>query len=399
MAPLPGLWSELILAFLAGTLLNLTPCVLPVIPLKIRTILHHAGASPQRRVEAAIAFLSGTMLLFLAIGGLSALLHWTWGTMFQSPAAIAFLVALMVGFAGMIFFDIDMPVPAFAHRVGGGRHMEPLLSGALAAVLSTPCTGPFLGGVLAFAITRAPIVLMSVFLFVGLGLAFPYVVILLRPSLLARLPKAGEWSARLRQALAFLLLAGAVFFMQSLLPQNLTLWLWRAWAFGLAVWAGVTIARRSSRGVRAVAVGAAALGLSTALAGGLLMPSRGGPLHWQAFTETRLVAARHMHRPVLVEYTAAWCINCKILEKTVYADPAVVRVARSVHLIALRVDLTRPNQAFERMLVKDGGAGLPFAEVRNANGRITKVLRGLFTSATLITAIDRNTEFRTDATG
>ncbi|MEB8512597.1 cytochrome c biogenesis protein CcdA, partial [Acidithiobacillus ferriphilus] len=168
-------------------------------------------------------------------------LHWTWGVLFQSPAVIAFLVALMAGFAAMIFFDIDMPVPAFAYRMGGGRHMEPLISGVLAAILSTPCTGPFLGGVLAFALTQAPAVLVTLFLAIGLGLAFPYVVILLRPSLLDRLPKVGEWSRRLRQALAFLLLAGAVFFAGSLLSTHVTLWLWRAWAVGLAVWAGVAI--------------------------------------------------------------------------------------------------------------------------------------------------------------
>ncbi|WP_287761735.1 protein-disulfide reductase DsbD [Acidiphilium sp.] len=393
-----GLPSELALAFLAGVLLNLTPCVLPVIPLKIRTIIHHAGASPRQRVEAAVAFLAGTLLFFLAIGSASALLHWTWGVLFQSPAVIAFLVALMAGFAAMIFFDIDMPVPAFAYRMGGGRHMEPLISGVLAAILSTPCTGPFLGGVLAFALTQAPAVLVTLFLAIGLGLAFPYVVILLRPSLLDRLPKVGEWSRRLRQALAFLLLAGAVFFAGSLLSTHVTLWLWRAWAVGLAVWAGVAIVRRGTLAVRIVAISAAALGLSTAFAGGLLMPPHGGPLHWRPFTKAQLVAARRAHRPVLVEFTAAWCINCKILEKTVYVAPSVVRAAQHENLVALRVDLTRPNPALERLLVKDGGAGLPFAEIRNPEGHITEIFRGLFGPAALAAAIDRSAS-RLDMTG
>ena len=99
-----GLPGELALAFLAGALLNLTPCVLPVIPLKIRTIIHHTGAAPRHRLEAATAFLAGTLLFFLAIGSVSALMHWTWGALFQSSAVIAFLVALMAGFAAMIFF-------------------------------------------------------------------------------------------------------------------------------------------------------------------------------------------------------------------------------------------------------------------------------------------------------
>lgn len=385
---LVGLPGEFALAFVAGTLLNLTPCVLPVIPLKVHGILHHAGAAPRRRAEAAIAFLSGTLLFFLVVGSASALLHWTWGVLFQSQAVIAFLIALMMGFAVMIFFDLSVPVPALAYRLGGGRHMEPLISGALAAILSTPCTGPFLGGVLAFAIAQPPPVLIGVFLFVGLGLAFPYVVILLRPSLLSRLPKAGEWSHRLSQALAFLLLAGAAFFSQSLLPQGVTLWLWRAWAFGLILWTGATVMRRTTWAARVVATSTAVLGLSTAIAGGMLIPAQEGPLHWQSFTEARLSAARHWRRPVLVEFTAAWCINCKILETTVYAAPRVVQAAQRNKLVALRIDLTRPNRAFEQILVKDGGAGLPFAEIRDPQGKITKVFRGIFTSADLAMAID-----------
>ncbi|OYV42014.1 MAG: hypothetical protein B7Z75_14545 [Acidocella sp. 20-57-95] len=99
-----------------------------------------------------------------------------------------------------------------------------------------------------------------------------------------------------------------------------------------------------------------------------------------------------------MEFTAAWCINCKILEKTVYVAPAVVRAAQRENLVALRVDLTRPNPALERLLVKDGGAGLPFAEIRNPEGHITEIFRGLFGPAALAAAIDRSAS-RLDMTG
>lgn len=379
--------GELALALVAGALLNLTPCVLPVIPLKIRTIIHHAGGTRLRRMEAAIAFAAGTLLFFLAIGIASAMLHWTWGVLFQSPWVIAVLVAMMASFAAMIFLDISMPVPGFAYRTRGGRHLEPFVSGVLAAILSTPCTGPFLGGVLAFAITQSPPTVIAIFVFVGIGLSLPYVVILLRPSLLSHLPRAGEWSDRLRQALAFLLLAGSVFFAQSLVSPDFGLWLWRAWAIALGLWAAVTALRSAGWATGVVVMGFAAVALSTSYAGGLLMPPQNGPLHWRPFSTQRLDAAERMHRPVLVEFTAAWCINCKILEKTVYVDPAVVRAARQERLLALRVDLTRPNQFLEHLLVKDGGAGLPFAVIRNREGRIIERFAGIFTSASLIRAI------------
>ncbi|MBW4035364.1 MAG: DUF255 domain-containing protein [Proteobacteria bacterium] len=382
-----GLPGELALAVVSGLLLNLTPCVLPVIPLKIRTIIHHAGAAPGPRAEAAIVFATGTLLFFLTIGIATALLHWTWGALFRSPLTIAVLVVMMASFAAMILLDITMPVPGFAYRTGRGRLLEPFISGGLAAILSTPCTGPFLGSVLAFAITQPPSIVITIFMCVGIGLALPYVVILLRPSLLAYLPRAGEWSHRLHQALAFVLLAGAVFFAQSLVSPDFGLWLWRIWAIGLLLWASTLVLRKTTWATRMVVIGFATVALSTSYAGGLLMPSHAGPLHWRPFAPWRLATARRTHRPVLLEFTAAWCINCRILEKTVYVDRAFVRAARQVHMLALRVDLTRPNQSLEHLLVKDGGAGLPFAVIRNREGRITKRFAGIFTSTSLIQAI------------
>ncbi len=392
---LPG---ELALALVSGMLLNLTPCVLPVIPLKVRIIIHHAGSTLRRRTESATAFAAGTLLFFLIIGIASALLHWTWGALFQSPSVIAVLVALMASFAAMIFLDITMPVPGFAYRTGGGRYLEPFVSGALAAILSTPCTGPFLGGVLAFAITQPPAVVVTIFMSVGIGLALPYVVILLRPSLLAHLPKAAEWSHRLRQTLAFLLMAGAVFFAQSLVSPDFALWLWRAWAMALLLWTTAIALRKNTLAAKAVVIAFAVAALSTSYAGGLFMPPHRGPLHWRLFTTSRLARSTREHRPVLVEFTAAWCINCKILEKTVYVDPAVVRAAREVHVLALRIDLTRPNRSLQQRLVRDGGAGLPFAVIQNPEGRIAQRFAGIFTPAALVAAIRQTMSKHPDQT-
>ncbi len=389
--PLLGLAGELALAAAAGVLLNLTPCVLPAIPLKVRAVLAHAGTSRRHRLISATVFMGGTLAFFLIIGLATALLHWTWGRLFQSPPVLGVLVAVLAVLAVLTYRDTSLPIPDFAARLGGTGYWEPFWSGALVALLATPCIGPFLGGVLAFALTRPPVTVIAIFLAVGVGLAAPYVVLLLRPQLLKHLPRAGAWSVRLRQALAFVLLAGAVFFAQSLVPQPFGRWLWWVWLGLLLLWTGTAMVRSRGWSARAVATVAGAAGIALVVAGGLAVAPTGGSLGWQPFSVNRLAAARAEGRPALVEFTADWCINCKVLEKTVYADAEVARVARHARLVALRVDLTRPHPVLQRRLVAWGGTGLPFAIVFDADGRVVKRLSGLFTAETLIMTLRRVT--------
>ena len=162
--------GQLLMAIVAGLLLNLTPCVLPAIPIKVRTILREAGSQRSHRVLAALAFTAGTLAFFLTLGGLTALLQWSWGTLFQSAVFVGVLVALMVGFAVVTWLDLPIPIPAFAASVHGRRYFEAFVSGLLSAVLAAPCAGPFLGGVLAFAVTQPTPVSMGIFGSIGLGL-------------------------------------------------------------------------------------------------------------------------------------------------------------------------------------------------------------------------------------
>lgn len=387
---LPGLPGQLALAAVAGLLLNLTPCVLPAMPLKIRAVLAHTGDAPRKRTTAAAVFAAGTLAFFLAVGLATALLHWTWGRLFQSPAVLAVLVVVLAVLAVLTYRDTRLPVPAFAARLAGTGYWEPFWSGALVALLATPCIGPFLGGVLAFALTRPPEAAVAIFLAVGAGLAAPYVALLLRPQWLERLPRAGAWSVRLRQALAFVLAAAAIFFAQSLVPQPFARWLWWIWLGLLLLWAGTAMAASRPWPAKAVAAATGAAGIALVIVGGLAAAPAAGPLDWQAFSESRLAAASSDRHPALVEFTADWCLNCKVLEKTVYADAGVVRAAHHVGLVALRADLTRPQPVLERRLAGWGGAGLPYAVVLDRRGQVVEHLSGLFTSNALEHAIERS---------
>lgn len=384
--------GQLLLAVAAGLLLNLTPCVLPAIPVKVRTIVRESGQHLGQRSLAAVTFTAGSLLFFLALGLATAALHWTWGELFQSRAFLVLLIAFLCAFAVTTFLDLAIPAPQFAQTLRGRRYLEPFLSGAFSALLATPCTGPFLGGVLAYAITRPPTVILAIFLCVGLGLALPYVIMLLNPRLLNRLPAAGQWSERVRQALAFVLLAAAAFFVQSLIPADWGRWVWIAWAALLIAWAIFAALRSTAWSARAVATGFAIAGVAVVYAGGLVTPPQPAMLHWVDLRPGMLQQVEQMNRPALVEFTADWCINCKVLEKTVYADARVTAAVHKAGMAMLRADLTRPVPHLEKMLTAYGGAGLPYAVVLDRHGHVVQSFPGLFTTGSLVQAIVRSAE-------
>lgn len=383
---------QLVAAVLAGVLLNLTPCVLPAIPVKIRTILIRSGDTPGHRLAAALAFTSGTLALFIPLGMLIAFLHWNWGTLFQSPAVVMILIVVLLAFATMTWFDIPLPVPAFSPQSPGYSYVEAFASGLFSAVLAAPCAGPFLGGVLVFALGEPVPVILLVFVLIGFGLAVPYIILLLRPGLLARLPKTGVWLEDLRQGMAWILVAAAIFFSASLIPPAVYVGLWWAWLAIVALWSiKVVIGSQPAQRVLASVAMAIALALTLTIA----MPNKGNAtdgIDWIAYSASRLDRVERLRQPHLVEFTAQWCINCKVLEETTYASPAVVRTITEAHIVPLQVDLTYSNPEGEALLARYGGHALPFAVVVDRRGAIVRRFSGLFSESQLLAVFSKLTQ-------
>lgn len=385
------LTTQLLLAFAAGLLLNLTPCVLPAIPIKLRMIMNAVGGAPSHRLLAGLAVLAGTWTFFglagLAAGGLS----WNWGELFQNTALRLGLAGLLAALGLLSLWGRGFSPPQWLYRLSGHGYTEPYLAGLLAALLSTPCTGPFLGGVLAFAVTQPADAVLLLFLTIGLGLASPYLLLLAAPGLLTRLPRAGAWSERVQQALGLVLLAGAVFFAAADLPDALVRALWAGLALFTFAWILHALWRGPDLGARLVPL---------ALVGLIALPlllertdaDSDTELPWQAFSAAALADARATGRPVLVEFTADWCINCKVLERTVYRDPEVVQAARRAGLIALQADLTDPVPELQRRLRAWGGAGIPFAVILDGRGGVVRRLPDMFQRQALIQAIETSQE-------
>ncbi|MBK79878.1 MAG: cytochrome C biogenesis protein [Gammaproteobacteria bacterium] len=383
-----NLWLYLLLATAAGVLLNVTPCVLPALPIKLRSIGRVVGASPGRRLLAGAALLAGTLTFFGGLALATASLNWTWGTIFQSPGFRAALALVLGGLGAWSLAGRGIQPPQWAYGIRGAGYAEPYFAGLLAAVLSAPCTGPFLGGVLAFALTQSPAAIVAIFLAVGVGLALPYLVLLAWPGLVEKLPRGGAWLLRVHQLLGLILLAGAAFFAATVLPDYAAPFLWSGWAGMFTFWALRALCLGPGLGARLVPGLALAATTVTALAA---WPQPVTDLHqalaWQPLTAQRLQHARAIGRPVLIEFTAEWCINCKVLEQTVYRDVRVTEAVRDARALPLRADLTRPDERLQAYLREFGGAGLPFAVVLDRHGRLHERLPDLFTADALVTAL------------
>lgn len=391
MDQLPALLiaGQILMAVVAGLLLNLTPCVLPAIPIKVRTILREAGGQRSHRVLAALAFTAGTLVFFLTLGGLTALLQWNWGTLFQSTAFVAVLVALMAGFAVITWLDLPIPVPAFAASAHGSRYFEAFVSGLLSAVLAAPCAGPFLGGVLAFAVTQPAPVIMGIFGSIALGLSMPYAVLMLKPEWLQRLPKAGPWSLAIREVLALILLAAAVFFSASLVPRAVYPWLWWFWLALVMVW-GIHRFIRGRGAVRAIATVVVGLAVAATVVFASPPDNGEGRLVWQPYSLDVLTETKARGVPYLLEFTADWCINCKVLERTVYQEPAVAVAVQRAHMVPIQVDVTASDPEQDALLTATGGHALPFAAVIGGDGTVIARFTGLFDTKSLVEAINRS---------
>lgn len=381
-------WHSL-LAFFAGVLLNFTPCVLPVLPIKIQAVLRETGSGARARLLAAVMLTCGSLLVFIVLGAATAWLGLTWGMLFQSKPFLVCLTGLLLLAAGATLCDWTFNLPQFIYRIPMHRHMGAFFTGALAGILSTPCSGPFLGSVLAYTATREPQVVLAVFIAIGAGLAFPHVVLIMRPGLLNAVSQARPWVVLVKQLLGLVILAGAVFFGRILFPTEWRSVIWALFCVVTALWLFWTVWRipvRKRRRVLVSVVLAVLLGLAVS---NLFWYTTEINIHWQAFTRMALHQAVNDRQQVLIEFTADWCLNCKVLEQTVYADRAFLQAAMGTGLVALRVDMTDYNDDQKSLLEKYGGTALPFAVLLDGRGTVVQRFAGMFTAHRLTKALHR----------
>lgn len=379
------LFVNSLLAFVAGILLNFTPCVLPVIPFKIQAVLKEIEGDLRSRLLAAGSLLAGSLLFFLILGGATAYLGLTWGALFQSRIFLGVLSAFLLFSAVATFADYSFNLPQLFYKMPVHRYMGAFLTGALAGVLSTPCSGPFLGSVLAYTVTQPPTIIMTIFVSIGIGLAFPYVLVLVRPGLLGRITYTRPWAIHVKHLLGFVLLAGAIFFSQAVIAKTLQIIFWWCFLGSIVIWA-LLMLKKSKTGFERI-FPAGTMAVILIMFSFSLLPSAEENLKWNEFSTQAMDLSLQEGRPVLLEFTADWCVNCKVLEKMTYSDKAVIKAAHLVNLISYRVDMTDFDEEQKMTLEHYGGTALPYAVLFDKDGNITHRFTGMFSVNTLIEAI------------
>ncbi len=381
--PARGVFTFLFFGFLGGLILNLMPCVLPVISLKIFGFIQQAGQSRQKILRSGLAFAAGIFAWFVGLALLLIILkaagrEVTWGGFqFTNSYFVLLLSVIVLVFALNLFgvFEISLPQTATrgllswsAGEGGAGSFFQ----GVFATVLATPCTAPFLGTALGFAFTQSAPIILSMFVAIAAGMSAPYLLLCAQPAWLRFLPKPGPWMAHVKQFMGFLLLATLLFLLYVLGAQRGSDALIWASCFllvvSIACWMkGAFISPVASTRAKAIAIitmsillalggiyfigdkfRSSRLATSSRLAGG-----------WQPFTPERLQEELAQGRSVFVDFTAAWCLTCKFNEASVLESAAVREAFQRRGVVKLKADWTNGDPVITKLLQQFGRPGVP----------------------------------------
>ncbi|GFM37648.1 protein-disulfide reductase DsbD family protein [Desulfovibrio psychrotolerans] len=385
-----SLGKAVLFGLIAGFILNFMPCVLPVISLKLSSIVSATNiadnAARMRSFrEHNLLFAAGILTWFLALAAILSVAGLAWGQLFQDQRLVTALL-LLVFTLGLSTFDVfDLPMlnlRGISSAQGNGR-WSAFSTGLLATLLATPCSGPFLGGVLGWAFMQPPVVLATILVAVGAGMALPYLGMAAWPGLVTHFPKPGAWTVTLQRVVGFFLMGTAGYLLTILPATRLPFLLALLWLTAFAAWIWGRFAGLSAPPLRRWIVRALCLAL---IAGALMYDGRGtkeggGQSPWQTFSQQQFLESAGRHNLVL-DFTADWCPNCKILEHTVLTEANRARWAQEYGAVFIKVDLTRENEEGYALLRALGSQSIPVVAFFPAGEKAASplVLRDLFTT-------------------
>ena len=348
-----GLLSILLIAFLGGVILNVMPCVLPVLSLKITSVLSisdgQAAGSYKHVRQRFLASAAGILFSFALLGGGLILVRAAgiavgWGIQFQHPVFLGFMFAVLGLFTLSLFDKVMIPIPGFAAQLspakGDDKLKSDFVAGMLATLLATPCSAPFVGSAVTFSITAPDLKLMLVMLVMGAGLASPWLLLAIRPAFISYLPKPGAWMVRIKQLMGIFLLGTMI---------------WVGWLFAGAV------------GWRAAQISPAA--------------------NWQVWSDEKMEAELAAGQIVFLDVTADWCITCKTNKALVLDGAAGQALINADDITRLQADWTRPDAAISALLARYDRYGIPFNLVIHKNLPEPVILPEILTLKAIETAL------------
>jgi len=378
-----GFLQYLLFGFIGGFILNLMPCVLPVISLKIFGFIQHAGQDRRRILRSGLAFVAGIFAWFVGLALLlislkSAGREITWAFQFTNPYFVVGMSAVVLVFALNLFGVFEISLPQFANRgVLGWTAKEgdagSFFQGVFATVLATPCTAPFLGTALGFAFTQSGWTILVMFIAIAAGMAFPYFLLAAQPAWLRLLPKPGPWMVRVKQLMGFLLMATLLFLLAVLgAERGVEAIIWTSCfllALSLACWMKgafiIPTASATSRFISIVLVLVLVLGSGYFFIGQKFAVAKTVSAEttahgdWQPFTPQLLESEVKQGHAVFVDFTAAWCLTCKFNEAKVLESAAVRDAFQRHGITKIKADWTNADPAITKILKQFGRPGVP----------------------------------------
>ena len=373
-----GLFTAIFIALLAGLALNITPCVFPMLGIRALSFVQGAGESRRRAFLRSVFFAAGIVSVFVLLAALAAFAGFSWGQQFQNPYIMAGIIALIFLFSlGMFdFYMFILPSGAAnAGRKANGGFSGDFFKGMVATALATPCGGPFIGALLAWALLQKPLTIFVLFTVMGMGMAIPYILLSSSRRLPGLLPKPGRWMEDFKHLMGFLLLIFAIYLMKSLDIRLITMTV----GICLTILCAASVNKRFapfgvslSKRVIVGSVSAALLLTGTAFSI-LFLPVKLPPSAdnstlqnetlWREFSPEALKNAHAQGQNAVVNFTASWCSSCQVNKAVVLNNQAANELYDDKKIALFTADITNKNQQAEELLHHLGSRSVPFLAI------------------------------------
>ena len=363
----------MIYAFLGGIILNVMPCVLPVLAIKVLSFVKQAGESRSRIVALNIAYSAGVISIFMILATLISLASLAWGGLFQSTTFNMVMVSIIFAMALSLLGVYELPIPGLVGSAHGQQKdglTGAFLTGVFATVLATPCSGPFLGTTLAWAAQQPIMVTYLTFFMLGLGMASPYLILGAFPQAIKFLPKPGTWMVRVKEISGFILLATVIFILTYVEEKFRVPLMFVLLVLGFSLWmigqAPATLVSKKTYWMNRVA----AISLTVAVAFYSYRSAthvHESELPWRPFNTFTLMEASSEGKTVLIDFTADWCINCKVVENTALNTPATYKLVEEHDIVPLVADYTDGDEEIAFWLDKFESKSIPLTVIFPAN--------------------------------